>query len=105
MAGAIDRAERGIIDAELGGGLIKQRVARKGQGRSSGYRMIVAYRAAGRAVFLYAFAKSDRENIGDDELQALRTIGANWLAASTEIVGRAVEAGDLQEIGYDDEDL
>lgn len=48
---AIIRAERGLMDADLGGGLIKQRVARKGQGKSGGYRMIVAYRAQNRAVF------------------------------------------------------
>jgi hypothetical protein len=55
---AIARAERGLIDADLGGGLIKQRVARQGQGRSGGYRMILAYRMKDRAVFLYAFAKT-----------------------------------------------
>ena len=48
---AIERAERGIVDADLGGGLIKQRVARAGQGRSGGYRMLVAYRVRDRAVF------------------------------------------------------
>ena len=61
---AIDRAERGIVDADLGGGLIKQRVAREGQGRSGGYRMLVAYRQQGRAVFLYGFAKNEQDNIG-----------------------------------------
>ncbi len=101
---AIERAGRGIIDADLGGGLIKQRVARPGQGRSGGFRMIVAYRAAGRAVFLYAFAKSDRDNIDDDELEALRTIGANWLAASAELVGQAIEDGELKEIEHDDDE-
>ena len=101
---AIERAERGIIDADLGGGLIKQRVARPGQGRSGGFRMIVAYRAAGRAVFLSAFAKSDRDNIDDDELEALRTIGANWLAASAELVGQAIEDGELKEIEHDDDE-
>lgn len=73
---AIDRAERGIVDANLGGGLIKQRVAREGQGRSGGYRMLVAYRARGRAVFLYGFAKNEQENIGLDELESLREIAA-----------------------------
>src|ERR1035437_2479276 len=63
---AIKRAERGLIDADLGGGLIKQRVARQGQGRSGGYRMIVAYREKNRAVFLYGFAKSERANIEPD---------------------------------------
>jgi hypothetical protein len=95
---AVARAERGIIDAHLGGRLIKQRVARAGEGRSSGFRMIVAYRAAGRAVFLYGFAKNDRDNIEDDELQELRTIGAIWLAASNAVVGQAVKDGNLQEI-------
>ena len=104
LSEAIERAERGTIDADLGGGLIKQRVARLGQGRSGGFRMIVAYRAAGRAVFLYAFAKSDRDNIDDDELAALRTIGANWLAASVELVGQAIEDGDLKEIEHDDDE-
>ena len=101
---AIERAERGTVDADLGGGLIKQRVARPGQGRSGGFRMIVAYRAAARAVFLYGFAKNDRDNIGGDELQTLRTIGANWLAAEAETLMRAVDDGDLQEIDHDDEE-
>jgi hypothetical protein len=100
---AIERAERGTIDADLGSGLIKQRVARPGQGRSGGFRMIVAYRAAGRAVFLYGFARNDRDNIDPDELQTLRTIGANWLAAEAETLMRAVDDGDLQEIDHDDE--
>lgn len=100
---AIGRAERGLIDADLGGGLIKQRVARPGQGRSGGFRVIVAYRVAGRAVFLYGFAKNDRENIDDGALDALRLIGAGWLAASADLVGSAVMEGDLKEIDYDDE--
>jgi len=49
---AIERAERGIVDADLGGGIIKQRVARTGQGRSVGYRVLIAYRYGDRAVFL-----------------------------------------------------
>lgn len=98
---AIERAERGLIDADLGGGLIKQRVARRGQGRSGGFRMIVAYRASGRAVFLYGFAKSANDNIDNDELQTLRAIGANWLAASADVVGQALVDGHLQEIEHD----
>jgi hypothetical protein len=100
---AIERAGRGFIDVDLGGGLIKQRVARSGQGRSSGFRMIVAYREADRAVFLYGFAKNDRDNISADELQTLRAIGANWLDAAVAVVRRAVSDGDLQEIEYDDD--
>ena len=55
---AIRRAEQGLIDADLGGGVIKQRVARPGQGRSGGYRTLIVYRQAQRAFFVYGFAKS-----------------------------------------------
>lgn len=104
LSDAIRCAERGIVDADLGGGLIKQRVARPGQGRSGGYRMLVAYRSAGRAVFLYGFAKSDRDNIEDDELQDLRTLGANWLAATQAQIEQALDAGELKEIAHDGEE-
>ncbi|MFL0693733.1 MAG: type II toxin-antitoxin system RelE/ParE family toxin [Agrobacterium tumefaciens] len=95
---AIDRAECGLVDADLGGGLIKQRVARSGQGRSGGYRMIVAYREGDRAVFLYGFAKSEQENIDPDELLTLREIGAAWLAADDAMLAKALSDGTVQEV-------
>ncbi|HEX7858502.1 type II toxin-antitoxin system RelE/ParE family toxin [Xanthomonas perforans] len=95
---AIERAERGIIDADLGGGLIKQRVARPGQGRSGGFRMIVAYRTENRAFFLYGFAKNERENIDDDELQTLRDIAADLLTQGDHVLDEAVRDGKLQEV-------
>jgi len=101
---AILRAEQGLVDADLGGGLIKQRVARKGQGRSGGYRMIVAYRVIRRAVFLYAFAKNEREDIGQDELTELRKIGQNWLNASERTIEQAIDDGDLKEVTLDEEE-
>ncbi len=55
---AVNRAENGHIDADVGGGLIKQRVARPKTGRSSGFRTIIAYRRGTRAIFLHMFAKS-----------------------------------------------
>lgn len=94
----IDRVERGLIDADLGGGLIKQRLARKGQGRSGGYRMIMAYRVHNRVVFLYGFAKNDLDNISPGQLRTFRSIGANWLAAKAEIIQQAIGEGELQEI-------
>lgn len=102
LKAAIDRAECGSIDAYLGGGLIKQRIARGGRGRSSGFRMIVAYLAKDRAVFLYGLAKNERGNISDDELLTLRTIGKIWLAAPADKVSLALRDGDLQEIDNDE---
>jgi hypothetical protein len=100
---AIERAERGLIDADLGGGLIKQRVARPGQGRSGGYRTIVAFRAKQRAVFLYGFAKNERENIDPGELLTFRSIAADLLAADSARIAEAIENGVLQEIDHDEE--
>jgi hypothetical protein len=104
LSQAIERAERGVIDADLGGGLIKQRIARQGQGRSGGYRMIVAYRAKGRAVFLFGFAKSERENIEPDELLTAREIARDLLAANDEKLALAIAEGELQELFYDHEE-
>jgi hypothetical protein len=101
---AIQRAERGLVDADLGGGLIKQRVARPGKGRSSGYRVIVAYLARKRAVFLLGFAKNEQDNIEQDELQSLRNLGEKWLAASSESVDASLENGSLKEVEYGEEE-
>lgn len=101
---AIERAERGLVDADLGGGIIKQRVARAGQGRSGGYRMLVAYRAGERAVFLYGFAKREPENIDEDELLTLREIGAAWLAADGGQIAFALDEEALQEVPHEQTD-
>jgi hypothetical protein len=95
---AIKRAERGLVDADLGGGLIKQRVARQGKGRSGGYRVIVAYRVKQRAVFLFGFAKSDLENIDSRELASLRVIGNCWLIADEAPIALGIREDEIQEV-------
>ncbi len=66
---AVQDAEAGLIEADLGQGLIKQRVARPGAGRRGGYRTIIAYRRRDRAVFLYGFAKNAKADLTPDELE------------------------------------
>jgi hypothetical protein len=95
---AIERAQRGLNDADLGNGLIKQRVARTGQGRSGGYRTLIAFRAGDRAFFLLAFAKNRRSNIDPDELVSLRRITAYWLHADDARLEQAIIEDELQEI-------
>ncbi len=95
---AIERAERGLIDADLGDGLIKQRVARRGAGRSGGYRMMIAFRSGNRAFFLIAFAKNKRANIAPDELVSLRQISAYWLRADAARLEQAIIEDELQEV-------
>jgi hypothetical protein len=102
---AIERAERGFVDADLGGHVIKQRVARPGQGRSGGYRTLIAYRSKTRAVFLFGFAKNDQDNIDDDELKELRKAAAEMLSWSGDEVAALVAGGKWMEIDRDDQDL
>jgi hypothetical protein len=101
---AIRRAERGLVDAELGGGVVKQRLARPGQGRSGGYRVLIAYRARTLSVFLYGFAKSERDNIGNDELATLRDIASGWFRADAKALARAMTDGVIQELRYDEDE-
>lgn len=98
---AIARAEQGLIDADLGGGLIKLHMARQSQGRSGGYRTIVAYRAGSKAFFLHGFAKSDRDNIGEDELIAFKKFGGRLLTADFQTLNGMFEDGSLKEVDDD----
>lgn len=79
---AARRAHDGLVDADLGGGLIKQRVARPGQGRRGGYRTLMAFRLEEATVFLYGFAKSERDNISPDELVFWRKVASGLLTMS-----------------------
>jgi hypothetical protein len=98
---AVSEIERGLIHADLGGGVIKQRIARSGGGKSGGFRTIVLYRVKNRAVFVYGFEKSGQDNIGDDELREFRRLADKMLAYSDAEIGTAIEAGAVIEV--DDE--
>jgi hypothetical protein len=102
---AVERAETGRIDADLGGGVLKQRVARHGQGKSGGYRTIVLYRRGERAFFVYGFAKSDRDNIDRDEERAFKNAARHVLALSERHIAGLVEKGQLSEVKGDDEEV
>jgi hypothetical protein len=100
---AVRRAERGLVDADLGCGVIKQRLARPGQGRSGGFRVLIAYRARVRSVFLFGFAKNAQANVDDDELATLRDIAKAWLQADAPGLARALDEGLIQEVNYEEE--
>ncbi|MXY79342.1 MAG: type II toxin-antitoxin system RelE/ParE family toxin [Chloroflexi bacterium] len=103
---AIRRARGGLIDADLGGGVIKQRIARKGSGRSGGFRMIVLFRrGALAAFFVYGFAKSDRENLRRDELETYRLLADRYLALDEKGLTAAQAAGAIVEVKCDDQTI
>ena len=95
---AVYQAERGLIDADLGGGVIKQRSAREGQGKSAGFRSILLFRRGSKAFFVYGFAKSDRDNIRRDELKAFRKLAGEMLALDDKALAAAMRNGTIMEI-------
>ena len=99
---AVARAEKGLIDADLGSGVIKQRLSRQGQGRSGGYRVIVFYRTSTRTVFVDGFAKSDQDNINDDDLARFRELAVEFFGHTAKTVQALVEAGAWIEVECDD---
>jgi hypothetical protein len=99
---AVDRANKGLIDANLGGGVIKQRLAREGQGKSGGYRSIVLFRQAEKAFFVFGFAKNERDNIKRDELAAFRKLAKTMLAFDEAALAAALRNGTITEIMCDD---
>jgi hypothetical protein len=97
---AVYQAERGLIDADLGGGVIKQRLAREGQGKSGGFRSILLFRRGSKAFFVYGFAKSDRDNIRRDELKAFRKLAGEMLTLDDKALAAAMRNGTIMEIEY-----
>ena len=98
---AVDRAEKGLVDADLGGGLIKQRIARPGEGKSKGYRSIVLYRKGDKAFFVYGFPKSDLGNIRGDEEEQFKKAAKLILALSDDQIRQLIENGQFEEVKKD----
>jgi len=91
----------GEHDADLGGGVFKQRVARPGGGRSGGFRTIILFKVGGHSFFAHGFAKNEKANVSVKELRALKQLAAVYLGLSEDEVGTAVAAGELIEVSDD----
>lgn len=101
---AIQRAEKGQIDADLGGGVIKQRIARPNEGKSGGFRSIILFRAGKKSFFVYGFPKNVRDNVRKDELQGFKELADEMLLYDDAARKRAIQSGALIEVKSDDED-
>jgi hypothetical protein len=98
---AVQRAEGGLVDATIGAHLIKQRVARKGKGRSGGYRTIIFLKEGDRAVFLHMFEKSQQANLTKLEEEAYREFAKVLAALDDEAFVAAAEKRNWKEIEYE----
>ncbi|WP_301101195.1 type II toxin-antitoxin system RelE/ParE family toxin [Propionivibrio sp.] len=103
LSDAVKEMVCGLIDADLGGGVVKKRVALPGRGKRGGARTLVATNKGNRWFFVFGFEKSERANIQDDELEALQEIAAELLARTSRQLDEAVKDGALEEVCHDDE--
>ena len=98
----IKEVEAGSIDVDYGGGLIKQRLARTNQGKSSGYRCIILYRYKELAFLVYGFPKNERDNINQEEEQLFRELSQQMLRFSGNDIERLLQLGALVEVLYNE---
>ena len=105
LCDAIERASRGLVDADLGSGLIKQRVARDGAGKSGGYRTLIFFRSGERAIFVSGFAKSDKANLNAAELFEMRKAAKEYLAFFQHQIDALVKIETLIEVKHGAESL
>ena len=104
LCAAVLEMERGLIDADLGGGVVKKRVALPGRGKSGGARMLVATNKGNRWFFVFGFEKNDRANVRGKEVEALQAIAADLLKLSSTQLDAHVEGEALQEICHDSQE-
>lgn len=105
LVAAIRQAEEGLVDADLGSGLIKLRVARDGGGKSGGFRTLIFFRQSERAVFAFGFAKSAKANLDPLELRTFKNAAKIVLALSQAQIDVEVREGRLFEVNDDAQDL
>lgn len=95
---AAKEISQGLIDANLGGSLVKKRIAKKGQGKSSGFRTIVVFQKEHRTIFIYGFLKNQRDNINEQEERILKKLAQNLLDAPESKLKEMITNGDLYEV-------
>lgn len=97
---AAEDVTTGNFDADLGGGVYKQRVARTGQGKSSGFRTLLAHRTSGHVFFVFGFTKNEKDNITQKELKALKAQARTLGELSTDQIVSASQCGALIEVEH-----
>jgi len=101
LCAAIENAENRLIDADLGGGVIKQLIARKGSGKSGGFRTIILFKSGDKAFFVYGFAKNEMDNISTDELLIFKEFATEELNYSDAKIKELISSKKLFEVDYD----
>jgi hypothetical protein len=104
LRAAVGEMQRGLIDADLGGGLVKKRIPLPGRGKRGGARTLLATNLAGRWIFLTGYAKNEQSDLSPGDVDLFRKAAKDLLAATDAWLSRAVAAGDLKEYDHAEED-
>ncbi len=103
LCAAVREMILGLYDADLGGGLVKKRIARSGKGKSSGFRTLIATNKGERWIFVYGFPKNERSNIDKNEEEALKKLATELLSLTSAALEAAQNNDELMEIHCDAE--
>ncbi len=95
---AVSEMAQGLVDADLGGNVVKKRVALPGRGKRGGARTIVATNLGDRWFFLYGFGKNERANIDRDELKFFQEGAKVLLGFDDRQIAKALSAGEIVEV-------
>lgn len=95
---AAKEIDQGLVDASLGGNLVKKRIARKGQGKRGGFRTIVVFQKEHRTIFIYGFPKNQRDNVNEQEEKGLKKLAEKLLDAPESKLKNMIANGDLYEV-------
>lgn len=101
LTSAVEEIRHGLIDAILGGSIIKKRVGMPGKGKSGSYRTIIAFRRSQHVFFIYRFAKNQRDNINSKELYALKRLAQELFKLNEKQIVQAINKGELFEVKTD----
>jgi len=98
---AVQEIRRGLLDADLGGGVVKKRVALPGKGKRGGVRTLLATNRDDRWVYVFGFEKNERANISDNELAALKKLSKDLLGLTAVQIAAAIDEGSLVEVKHE----
>ncbi len=97
---SVDEMRQGLLDADLGGHVVKKRIALPGRGKRGGARTLVATRLAEHWFFLYGFGKNERSDIGGSALKGLQELARDLLGFDEAEIEIALSAGELLELKH-----
>jgi len=98
---AVLEIKSGLLDADLGGGIVKKRIALPGRGKRGSTRTLLATNLGDRWFFVFGFEKNELENISEKELATLKMLAKDLLGMTAAQIKVAIGEGSLVEVKHE----